>query len=88
MSFSLRLKGFQLQKLSQTWECAFNTGKPFFLEFTGNFQNSPPVWEIGFFYATVSGNFERFQYFNFETDVPENGKGIISIQNCHIRGQC
>ena len=24
------------------------------------------------FYVTISGNFERFQYFYFETDFPEN----------------
>ena len=27
---------------------------------------------MGMFYVTISGNFERFQYFNLETDFPEN----------------
>ena len=39
---------------------------------TRNFQNSPPFERSACFYVTTSGNFERFQYFNFETDFLEN----------------
>ena len=28
--------------------------------------------KIGMFYVTVTWNFERFQYFNFKTNFPEN----------------
>ena len=34
---------------------------------TRDFQNSPSFNRSACFYATISGNFERFQYFNFET---------------------
>ena len=37
-----------------------------------DFQNSPQFSRSACFYVTVSGNFERFQYFNFETDFMEN----------------
>ena len=36
------------------------------------FKKQPSVWEISIFYMTISGNFERFQYFNFKTDFLEN----------------
>ena len=39
---------------------------------TGEFQNSSPFERSVCFYMTISGNFERFQYFNFETDFLEN----------------
>ena len=50
-----------------------NTGKRSFLEVsskngTREFQNSPPFERLACFYVTISENFERFQYFNFETD--------------------
>ena len=32
-----------------------------------DFQNSPPFERLACFYVTITGNFERFQYFNFET---------------------
>ena len=35
---------------------------------TRDFQNSPPFEKSACFYVTIGGNFERFQYFNFETD--------------------
>ena len=35
-------------------------------------QNSPPFERLACFYVTISGNFERFQYLNFETDYLEN----------------
>ena len=64
-----------------------NTGKRFFLKVflkvnrksigsykkgTKYFQNSPPLERFACFYVTISGNFERSQYFNFETDFLEN----------------
>ena len=36
------------------------------------FQNSPRFKRLACFYVTISENFERFQYFNFETEFPEN----------------
>ena len=37
-----------------------------------DFQNSPPFERSACFYITISGNFERFQYFYFERDFLEN----------------
>ena len=68
-----------------------NTGKRFFLKFilmstesvyvflknsTRDFQNSPLFKRLTCFYVTISGNFEHFQYFNFETDFLENEKNF------------
>ena len=39
---------------------------------SGDFQNSPPFERSASFYVTVTGNIERFQYFNFETNFLEN----------------
>ena len=39
---------------------------------TRDFQDSPPFERWACFYMTIAGNFERFQYFNFETDFTEN----------------
>ena len=39
-----------------------------------DFQNSPPFERLACFYVTMSGNFECFQYFNFERDFLENEK--------------
>ena len=33
-----------------------------------DFQNSPPFERSACLYVTVTGNFENFRYFNFETD--------------------
>ena len=41
---------------------------------TRDFQNSPSFARLSCFCMTVSGNFERFQYFNFELDFLENEK--------------
>ena len=61
----------------------FSTGKRFILKLTErvyalpktgtrDFQNSPSFKRLACFYVTISGNFERFQYFNSETDFLEN----------------
>ena len=39
---------------------------------TRDFQNSPPLERLAWFYITVNGNFECFQYFKSETDFLEN----------------
>ena len=39
---------------------------------TRDFQNSPPFERSACFYVTISGNFERFRYFNFEIEFLEN----------------
>ena len=36
-----------------------------------DFQNSPPFERSACFYVTISGNFERFQRFDFEADFLE-----------------
>ena len=38
-----------------------------------NFQSSSPFERSASFYVTISGHFERYQYFNFETNFLENG---------------
>ena len=35
---------------------------------TRHFKNSPPFENSACFYVTITGNVDRFQYFNFETD--------------------
>ena len=44
---------------------------------TRGFQSSPLFEKSARFYVTISGNFERFQYFNFETNFLEN-KNLFS----------
>ena len=39
-----------------------------------DFQNSSPFRRSACFYVTIIENFERFQYFDFETDFLENEK--------------
>ena len=39
---------------------------------TWDLQNSSPLERLACLYVTITGNFERFQYFNFETDFLEN----------------
>ena len=37
-----------------------------------DFQNNPPFERSAYFYVTTNGNFERLQYFNFETNFLKN----------------
>ena len=60
----LFLKGFIL-KTTERAEVPLKNG-------TRNFQNSRPFERLACFYVTISGNFERFQYFNFEANFLEN----------------
>ena len=39
---------------------------------TTDFQISPLFERLACFYVTISGNFERFQYFNFDTGFLKN----------------
>ena len=39
---------------------------------TRDFQNRPQFERSACFYVTISESFEHFQYFNFETNFPEN----------------
>ena len=39
---------------------------------TRDFQNRSPFERSAYLHVTISGNFERFQYFNFKTDFLEN----------------
>ena len=67
--------------LSEHWETPFLRGfilKPteraiiLLQNSTRDFQNSPPFERSACFYVTISGNFERLQYFNYETNFLEN----------------
>ena len=49
-----------------------------------DFQNSPPFARSACFYVTISGNFERFQYFNFETDFLENENVFQKLEYCFL----
>ena len=55
----LFFKGFILKPTERAW-IVLKDG-------TGDFQNSTSFERLECFYVTISGNFERFQYFNFET---------------------
>ena len=48
---------------------------------TGNFQFSPTFERSVRFYVTVTGEFERFQYFNFETSFLKNGRLFLKNQS-------
>ena len=39
---------------------------------TRNFQNSSPFEREAYFYVTITGNFEQFQYFTSETNFLKN----------------
>ena len=39
---------------------------------TRDFENSPPFERSAYFYVTVTGNSEHFQYYNFEINFLEN----------------
>ena len=67
--------------LSEHWKTLFLRG--FILKLTKRvqvflkngsreFQNNPPFERLGCFYVTINGNFEHFQYFQFEIDFLEN----------------
>ena len=60
----LFLRGFIL-KLTERAQVLLKNG-------TKDFPNSPPFERSACFYMTISENFKRFQYFNFETDFLEN----------------
>ena len=60
----LFLRGFILKSTERAYVDLKNDAR--------NFQNSPPFERLACFYVTISGNFERFQYFNFETNFLEN----------------
>ena len=60
----LFLRGFILQPTERAQVHLKNVTK--------DFQNSPPFERSACFYVIFSGNFERFQLFNFETDFLEN----------------
>ena len=42
-------------------------------------QNSPPFERSAFFYMAINEKFERFQYFNFETDFMGNEKNFVLV---------
>ena len=43
---------------------------------TRDFQSRPPFKRSGCFYVTIAKNFERFQYFNIETNFLTNKKAL------------
>ena len=50
---------------------------------TRDFLNSPPFERSVCFYVTISGHFERFQYFNFEPDFLKN-ENLFQKLECHF----
>ena len=44
------------------------------------FQNSPTFEKSACFYVIISGNFERFQYFDFETNFLKNKKPFQKME--------
>ena len=60
----LLIKGFILKATERTYVPLKNR--------TRDFQNSRPFERLACFYVTISGHFERFQYFNFEANFLEN----------------
>ena len=61
---TLFLKGFILKPTERAYVLLKNG--------TRYFQNSTPFERSACFYMTIGGNFERFQYFNFESNFLEN----------------
>ena len=50
-----------------------------------DFQNSPPFERSPGFYVTINGNFERFQYLNFEIDFLENENLFLKkLEHCFL----
>ena len=45
---------------------------------TMDFQKNPPFERSACFHVTISGNFEWFEYFNFETDFQKTGVPLFS----------
>ena len=39
---------------------------------TSDFESSPPFKRLTYFYVTITGNFERFHYFDIETSFLKN----------------
>ena len=62
----LFLRGFILKSTERAYVDLKNDAR--------NFQNSPPFERLACFYVTISGNSERFQYFNFKKYFLENEK--------------
>ena len=63
-SKTLFLRRFILKPTERAWVLLKNS--------TRDFQDSPPFERSACFYLTITGNFERCQFFNFETDFLEN----------------
>ena len=51
---------------------------------TRDLQNSPPFERLVCFYVAISGNFERFQNFIFETDFLENENLTQKMGYCFL----
>ena len=49
---------------------------------TRDLQNNPPLKRLAYFYESITGNFQRFQYVNFETNFLKNEK---VFQNTGVR---
>ena len=58
------LRGFILELTGRTQVLLMND--------TINFKNSLTFERSAFFYVTITGNLERFQYFSFETNFLKN----------------
>ena len=49
---------------------------------TRDLQNNPSLKRLAYFYESITGNFQRFQYVNFETNFLKNEK---VFQNTGVR---
>ena len=55
---------------------------------TTDFQNSSLFERSACFYMTITGNFERFQYFNFETKFLKNENRFHKTGVSPFNGNC
>ena len=61
---NILLRGFILNPIERSQILVKNGSR--------DFQNSPPFERSGCFYMTITGNFERLQYFNSKTSFLKN----------------
>ena len=73
---TLFLRGFVLKQAERA--------QPLLKNGTRDFQNSLPFERSACFYVTITGNFECFQNFKFETNSLENGNLFQKIGVCSL----
>ena len=58
-----------------------NKGNPFL---SRNFLNSPLFERVTFFHVAITGNFERFKYFNFAANFLKNPNPFHKLDYCFL----